>query len=252
MRRTAVIGIAVALLAGTAALSPATPVAAAPADDIHVLVNQARWAAGQPGLVRNAAMDGVAANWATQLAANGTLSHNPAYSAEIPGGWVAAAENVAQGHPSAAAMHDGWMASAGHRANILGDFTDIGIAFLSANGTTWGVEVFAKYPGHTGPGAPAPPPPPAPEAPEAPEPTEPTESAKEDPERPPTPEAAPTAPAPRGTRDPALTSRADERPRGGVDGVQLAAFAAGLLLVAGAGAATVARRGVRPPGRRSR
>lgn len=68
---------------------------------------------------------------------------------------MSAAENVAQGYSGEAAMHDGWMASPGHRANILGDFTDIGVAFLSAGGTTWGVQVFASYPGHTGPAAPA-------------------------------------------------------------------------------------------------
>jgi len=37
------------------------------------------------------------------------------------------------------------MDSPGHRANIMGDFTDIGIAFLTINGTTWAVENFAKY-----------------------------------------------------------------------------------------------------------
>ena len=158
---------------------------AAPADDLAVLANQARWANGQAGLVRNSAMDQVAANWAQQLAANGALSHNPNYSTQIPGGWTGAAENVAQGYPSAAAMHDGWMASSGHRANLLGDYTDIGVAFLSAGGTTWGVQVFAKYPGHAGP------PPPAPPAPPAPPPPPPAEPAPAPVAEEPTPEATP-------------------------------------------------------------
>lgn len=117
-------------------------------------------------------MDQVAANWAAQMAANNTMAHNPDYPSQIPGGWTAAAENVAQGHPTGAAMHDGWMNSSGHRANILGDYTDVGIAFLSSGGTTWGVEVFAKYPGHVGPANPAPPPPPAVAPAPAPAPTE--------------------------------------------------------------------------------
>lgn len=144
-----------------ATLVPA-PASAAPADDIAGLINQARWANGQAGLIRNSAMDQVAADWAAQMAASGTMSHNPDYSTQIPGGWSAAAENVAQGYPTGAAMHDGWMGSPGHRANILGDYTDVGIAFVSSGGTTWGVEVFARYPGHVGPANPAPPPPPPP------------------------------------------------------------------------------------------
>lgn len=151
------------VLALAAVLAPVGPATAAPADDIHALLNQARWSNGQAGLIRNAAMDQVAADWAAQLAASGTLSHNPDFASQIPGGLTGAAENVAQGHPTAAAMHDGWMNSSGHRANILGDYTDVGIAFLSSGGTTWGVEVFARYPGHVGPAAPAAAPAPAPE-----------------------------------------------------------------------------------------
>ena len=131
IRRAAVV---LALALGMA-LVPSTA-HATPADDLAALATQARWANGLNGLLRNAAMDAVAANWANQLAASGTLAHNPNYSAEIPGGWVAAGENVAQGHPSASAMHEGWMSSPGHRANLLGDYTDIGVAFLSAGGTT--------------------------------------------------------------------------------------------------------------------
>lgn len=131
-------------------------------DTIYSLVNDERFSQGSSGLVRNAGMDAVAASWATALAQAGTLSHNPNYSSQIPGGWVAAAENVAQGYGSGAAMHAGWMNSAGHRANILGDFTDIGIAYLEAGGTTWGVEVFANYPGTVTPTASAAAPPPAP------------------------------------------------------------------------------------------
>lgn len=135
------LGAAVLLALGMA-VAP-TAAYAGPSDDIAAMVNQARWDAGMNGLIRNAAMDQVAADWAAQMAANGAMSHNPDYGGQIPGGWVAAAENVAQGYPSGAATQDGWMDSSGHRANILGDYTDIGIAFLSSGGTTWGVEVFA-------------------------------------------------------------------------------------------------------------
>ena len=141
-----------------------SPSAAAAFDEgtIHSLVNQSRAANSLGPLTLNASLSQVAANWANQLAANGTLSHNLSYSSQIPGGWTKAAENVAQGYGSGAAVHDGWMNSAGHRANILGDFTDIGIAHVAIGGTTWSVEVFAKYGGSVAAPKPAPKPAPAP------------------------------------------------------------------------------------------
>jgi len=158
----------VALAATLSVVGVVSPASAAEADTLHSLVNQARAANGLGALSRNGAMDAVAVNWANQLAANGTLSHNPSYSSQIPGGWSAAAENVAQGHPTANSMHDGWMASSGHRANILGNYTAVGIAFVAAGGTTWGVQVFARYGAAVpppAPAAPAPVPAPAPAAP---------------------------------------------------------------------------------------
>lgn len=79
------------------------------------------------------------------MAANGAMSHNPNYASEIPSGWSRAAENVARGFSTPTAVHNAWMNSDGHRKNILGDYTDIGIAFLTINGTTWAVENFGKY-----------------------------------------------------------------------------------------------------------
>lgn len=146
--------VAAGLLAVAALLVPAAPAAAAESDTVYSLLNDSRWANGQAGLLRNASLDQVAADWAAGLAASGTLAHNPDYAAQIPGGWSNAGENVAQGQPDAGSMHAAWMASPGHRANILGDYTDVGIAFLAAGGTTWGVQVFASYPGHAGPAAP--------------------------------------------------------------------------------------------------
>jgi hypothetical protein len=144
MRRLA-LALATLLLAASAVVGVSTPATAAPADSLYSLVNQERAAKGLPALVRNASIEAVAVNWANQMAASGKMQHNPNYSSQIPGGWTAAAENVAQGQPTAAQMNSDWMNSPGHRANILGDFTSIGIAFVTANGTTWGVQNFAKY-----------------------------------------------------------------------------------------------------------
>ena len=138
--------LATLLLATIALLVPALPASAAEADTVYSLLKDARVANGQNVLVRNASLDQVAAAWAAQLSAAGVLSHNPDYPAQIPAGWSEAGENVAEGQQSAADMHVAWMNSDGHRANILGNYTDVGIAWLTdATGRTWGVEVFANY-----------------------------------------------------------------------------------------------------------
>ncbi|MEY2848686.1 MAG: hypothetical protein RI885_1351 [Actinomycetota bacterium] len=170
-------------MAGLAVLAAvfAGPATIAHADDngtLHSSANQARAASGLPALTRSPEMDQVALAWANQMAANNTLDHNPAYSSQIPAGWNSAAENIAQGYNGGGATHEGWMNSPGHRANILGDFTHIGVAYIAANGTTWAVEVFGRYAGAgpagvqsavaapaPAPAAPAPAPAPAPAAP---------------------------------------------------------------------------------------
>ena len=114
-RRLAALAMVTLVVATGAVLAAPSPASAAPADTIYSLVNQARWAQGLPGLIRNAAIDSVALNWANQMGASGSMTHNPGYSSQIPGGWTSAGENVAAGHPSAEAMFNGWMNSPGHR-----------------------------------------------------------------------------------------------------------------------------------------
>jgi hypothetical protein len=143
--------LATLLLATFALLIPALPAAAATAageaDAVYSLLNDARAANGQNLLARNASLDQVAAAWASELAASGVLAHNPNYPQQIPAGWLTAGENVARGQWTASEMHTDWMNSPGHRANILGDFTDVGVAWLTdSTGMTWGVQVFAQYP----------------------------------------------------------------------------------------------------------
>ena len=194
MKRLA-LALATLLLAASAVVGVSTPATAAPADSLYSLVNQERAAKGLPALVRNASIEAVAVNWANQMAASGKMQHNPDYSSQIPGGWTAAAENVAQGQHTAAQMNADWMNSPGHRANILGDFTSIGIAFVTANGTTWGVQDFAKYAAQASPSPSATQTPPSATA--APPPAQPSAqppAAKPAPAPPsPTPSATPTA-----------------------------------------------------------
>lgn len=189
------------LIAAALVVAPiaATPAHASESGTIHALLNDSRAASGLGPLTRNASLDQVALNWANQMAAEGRMYHNPSYSEQIPGGSTRAGENVAQGYPTGASMHDGWWNSPGHKANMLGDYTDVGIAFVQAGGTTWGVQVFAKYGASVAAPAPAPPPPPPP-APAPPPPPPPPPPA---PAPAPAPAAAPEQPAADAPGDPA-------------------------------------------------
>jgi hypothetical protein len=135
----------VALVSASVVLATATPASAAGEGTILSLVNQARADKGLGPLKLNSAMSAVALAWAKHMAANNSMVHNPNYSKQIPSGWTKAGENIAHGFSSPTAVHNGWMGSSGHRANILGDFTDIGIAFITVDGSTWAVEDFGKY-----------------------------------------------------------------------------------------------------------
>ena len=144
----------VLLLALGLALSTA-PAATASADDVASRLNGARQASGLSPLSRSSDLDAVAQAWAQTMAADGRLWHNPNLSSAV-GGWSAIAENVGMGG-SAAVVHEALMASSGHRANILGRYSQVGVGMAAGGGSVWVVQVF-----RTPSGAPAPPPAPAP------------------------------------------------------------------------------------------
>jgi uncharacterized protein YkwD len=60
------------------------------------------------------------------------------------------AENVvySMGHPDAVKnLMQGWINSPGHRANMLGDYTAVGIGLMHRGSTWYGTQFFAKMPG---------------------------------------------------------------------------------------------------------
>ncbi|GGD17327.1 hypothetical protein GCM10007231_15390 [Nocardioides daphniae] len=98
-------------------------------------------------LTLSAPISEVAQRWSQTMASTGTFAHNPSYASQIPKGWTRAAENIAAGY-AVDAVVDGWINSPGHRANLLGDFTHIGIGYVSAPGTPYTryfTQNFAKY-----------------------------------------------------------------------------------------------------------
>lgn len=59
-------------------------------------------------------------------------------------GWRSVAENVAAGYPDAAGVMAGWMASDGHRGNILSANVDLGVGLAyGADGRPYWTQVFA-------------------------------------------------------------------------------------------------------------
>lgn len=58
-------------------------------------------------------------------------------------GYRSLGENIAAGHETPEEVVTAWMNSTGHRENILGDFTDIGIGYYEDGAPHW-VQIFGK------------------------------------------------------------------------------------------------------------
>lgn len=123
-RRLWAIGAALAVaVAATACLPPGSN---APADHGGMLsmINASRSVNHLGALAEDAQLDSMAQNWAQQLAATRSLTHqNLAAIIVSPSmaGWQRLTENLFEGGGSStnALVENAWMASPGHRANIL-------------------------------------------------------------------------------------------------------------------------------------
>ncbi len=167
VRRLAAVVVAAAV--AVTAIAPAASAVVSPvgADVVYADTNDFRTTEGLSTLALNAQMSAVSQAWSdAQLAelvavwktyTGGTLDfnfrHNPNYSRQIPSGYRAAAENVAWAcgylseESAARALMKAWKNSAGHRANMLGNFTDIGVGFSWDAGTrcAYSTQNFAYY-----------------------------------------------------------------------------------------------------------
>lgn len=106
------------------------------------LINSHRTANGLAALTRNSSLDAEARAWSQQMAANGGLSHSN-LSRFLPP-WSSVGENVGVGG-SVSSIFGGLTASSGHNANMLGDFTHIGVGvWVDGSGTLWTTHVFTN------------------------------------------------------------------------------------------------------------
>lgn len=142
---------------------PGSVAHADPAGDSASQVDAARGTVGADPLQVNVALASVAQAQANRMAERDAIFHNPNLKAEADAAgvnWTAIGENVGVG-PNVSAVHDAFMASPAHRANIEhGAYTVIGVATAPAkDGMVFVAQVFAAVssaPASVAPSAPAP------------------------------------------------------------------------------------------------
>lgn len=157
------------MVAGVASAQPATAATepGAAASQFFALVNQARSDRNLPTLTRDAGLDNVAIDWSTRMrtvyAATQTITASgdcsthalchrpnlgPAVEAVEPA-WQKAGENIGTGF-SVESLHDAFMNSAGHLANIVGDYNRLGVGVVTdENGRIWVTFDFLRGPAIT-------------------------------------------------------------------------------------------------------
>jgi uncharacterized protein YkwD len=117
-------------------------------------LNAARSAAGLRPYSVASDLTSVARQHSAQMSSRQSLYHNPNLTSQVQN-WQAVGENVGEG-PTVSDIHDAFMHSPEHKANILDhDFTQVGVGVtVDKNGIIWVTEDF-RQPMHTA-SAPAP------------------------------------------------------------------------------------------------
>ncbi len=142
--------LALALVVGLVASSLGTISAlGSPSDEARFvdLMNASRRAAGLAPLTVDPDLVPDARRHTAEMIERGDIFHSS--SAELAGatsGWTLLGENVGMG-PNPDILHQAFMSSASHRANILGAFNYVGVgADRAADGTLFVTVIFAQKP----------------------------------------------------------------------------------------------------------
>jgi len=121
-----------------------TTTAPTPATQILSRVNAERAKAGCKAVVLDPRLAAAAAGHAQDMATNNYFSHTSRDGRtfvdriKAQGYPVPRSENIAAGQPTVTAVMDAWMASSGHRANIL-DCSAVAMGAASAKGGSYGI-----------------------------------------------------------------------------------------------------------------
>jgi uncharacterized protein YkwD len=154
----------VAFVAPTsAAASSATTAGMSGAGDAEssffALLNQARRAEGLPSLQADPALADTSRTWSATMSREDRMYHDPNLAAIVAGvepRWMSGAENVGVGY-DVQRLHDAFMGSPGHRANIMSSrFNRVGIGVVYNGAKIWVTVRFVQGPALTAASAPRP------------------------------------------------------------------------------------------------
>jgi len=108
-------------------------------------INQSR-GSGRRALNGDDALMQKAQAWAEHMSRTGVLEHTGGGNKINTSGisnWCAVGENVGYGS-STMAVHNAFMASSGHRANILGNYDRVGTGVVRVGSVVWVSEIYVR------------------------------------------------------------------------------------------------------------
>ena len=139
------------LLVQSAEARRESALAALPTDPVGhtvAMINATRSEQGLPPLLRDAHAEQVAQRWTEQMAASGVLEHNPEFHEQLMvgmAGLAASAENVGMASDGLEIVHQGFVDSPGHYANLVGDYERVGVGVVvDAQGVVWVTHNFVR------------------------------------------------------------------------------------------------------------
>ena len=120
-------------------------------------INASRSAAGLGPLTVDGGIRSHARNHTQDMINSGGIYHSSSAELQAAGGsgWLKLGENVGRGG-TVDSLHTAFMNSAGHKANILGDYNMVGIGTASSDGVLYVTVVFMKKGGSSSPTTTAP------------------------------------------------------------------------------------------------
>ncbi|WP_062517282.1 CAP domain-containing protein [Demequina gelatinilytica] len=151
------LALATAIAFAATAVVPAGPADAA-TDPLQLVIdktNAHRTEQGLKPLAVRTRIATVSEDWSQHMKSTRTLAHNPSFATEIPGQTVRSGENVGMAcgyggaKANASTVMTAWLKSAGHEANISGNYSDLGVGIVydSSRDCVWATQNFAKYDG---------------------------------------------------------------------------------------------------------
>jgi uncharacterized protein YkwD len=145
-----ILALAAVAAAGFAELgprSPSSPDAARVALAFEWAINVERGHRGLPALYVDNVESAQAQTWSSLMAWSNTLAEDPHFGAAITQydpSWQEYGENVGVG-PTPQSLEGAFMASPPHRANMLGEFTHVGVGVaITTDGRIWVTERFYR------------------------------------------------------------------------------------------------------------